>query len=295
MRVLTDIDVRQAPPDVVIMAAREALERFARGQLVAPPRLRTDLGTVEYVFTVGAVPGAVSGFRAYRAGDNPGDQLVAVWDKDGTLTGVVAGDELGTRRTGALGAVAADVLARPDAKAVGIVGSGRQAWAQLWALTAVRPPGSVQVYSPDTQHREAFAARTRNELRLPATAVDAAADAVRDADIVLIATSSVRPVIAVHDVSPGAHVTTVGPKFSSGHEIPVELADAASVITCDSPPQARSYPEPFFTDPAALTSLGDVLIGQSPGRQDPGEITLHCSVGLAGSEVILAQQLLQDT
>jgi ornithine cyclodeaminase/alanine dehydrogenase-like protein (mu-crystallin family) len=295
VRILTDVDVRAAPAAAVVAAAREALERFAEGQLLAPPRVMSDLGVGwGYVFTVGAQAGGVSGFRAYRVGDNPGDQMVAVWDESGTLTGVVVGDEIGARRTGALGAVAADALARPEAEVIGVVGSGRQAWTQLWALTAVRSPSSVRVYSPASQHREAFAARARDELHLPARAVAGAADAVRDADIVLIATRSARPVIAAHDVSPGAHVTTVGPKSRSRHEIPIELVDAAAVVTCDSPVQAQSYQEPFFTDPTALISLGDVLIGRSRGRQHPEEVTLHCSVGLAGSEVMLAQQLLQE-
>jgi ornithine cyclodeaminase/alanine dehydrogenase-like protein (mu-crystallin family) len=75
-------------------------------------------------------------------------------------------------------------------------------------------------------------------------------------------------------------------------EIPARLAGVASVVTCDSPAQARSYQEPFFTDPGALISLGDVVTGRSPGRRNAEGITLHCSVGLAGSEVILAQHLL---
>ena len=295
MRVLTDVDVRLATPALVVGAARGALERFSDGQLLAPPRVSCQLGAMEYVFTVGGVTARESGFRVYRTGDSPGDQLVAVWDRDGTLTGVVIGEELGVRRTGALGAVAADVLAQPGAETVGVVGSGRQAWAQLWALTAVRHLRSVRVYSSTPQHRESFAARARSELELSAAAVDAASDAVRDADIVLVATRSTGPVIATHDVRPGAHVTTVGPKLRSGHEIPAELTDVASVVACDSPAQAGSYREPFFVDPTALVSLGDVATGRSPGRQTAEDITLYCSVGLAGSEVVLAQQLLQTT
>lgn len=102
-----------------------------------------------------------------------------------------------------------------------------------------------------------------------------------------------KPVIAADDVSPGAHVTTVGPKFRSRHELPAELADVVSVIACDSPAQARSYPGPFFIDPGAFVSLGDIVTGRSPGRRDTGGITMYCSVGIAGSEVILAQHLLR--
>lgn len=133
---------------MVVAAAREALLQAARGELDAPPRVRTELGSLDYVFTAGALADGSSGFRAYRAGQPAGDQLVAVWDADGALTGLVVGEELGARRTGALGAVAGDALARPDAHTVGLVGTGRQAWAQLWALAAVRDLRQVRVYSP---------------------------------------------------------------------------------------------------------------------------------------------------
>ncbi len=170
MRVLNDDDVRAAPASMVVAAAREALLQAARGELDAPPRVRTELGSLDYVFTAGALADGSSGFRAYRAGQPAGDQLVAVWDADGALTGLVVGEELGARRTGALGAVAGDALARPDAHTVGLVGTGRQAWAQLWALAAVRDLRQVRVYSPSEQHREDFAARARSELGFVASA-----------------------------------------------------------------------------------------------------------------------------
>lgn len=157
MRVLDDDDVRAAPASTVVAAAREALLQAGRGELAAPPRARTELGSVDYVFTAGGLADGTSGFRAYRAGQPAGDQLVAVWDAAGRLTGVVVGDELGARRTGALGAVAVDALSRPDAHTLGLVGTGRQAWTQLWAVAAVReltrfaytaPPSSTGRTSP---------------------------------------------------------------------------------------------------------------------------------------------------
>ena len=101
--------------------------------------------------------------------------------------------------------------------------------------------------------------------------------------------------IDVRDVPAGAHLTTVGPKFAGAHETPVELIAEAALVTCDSPEQAAAYPEPFFTPPRQLTSLADVLLGRTPGRRYESDITVHCSVGLAGSEVILAAMLLDGT
>lgn len=292
MRVLTDEDVRAASAATVVAAAREALLQAGRGELAAPPRARAELGGVDYVFTTGGLADGTSGFRAYRAGQPAGDQLVAVWDADGHLMGLVVGDELGARRTGALGAVAADALARRDADIVGVVGTGRQAWTQLWALTAVRDLTQVRVYSPNEQHRRDFAARARDELGLLISPTEDAASAVRDAGIVVLATRSTTPVIDVADIAAGAHVTTVGPKFRGGHEAPSELVTTAEIVTCDSPAQAAAYPELFFTGSTPLVSLADVLLGVSQGRRHSDDITVHCSVGLAGSEVLLAQRLL---
>jgi ornithine cyclodeaminase/alanine dehydrogenase-like protein (mu-crystallin family) len=290
VQVLTDEDVARLSAAEMVEAARAALLQFGAGSLTAPPRVRASLGPVDYVFTAGALADGTSGFRCYRAGQPSGDQLTAVWEPSGRLRGVVVGDELGARRTGALGAVAADVLARADATTVGLIGSGVQAWTQLWALTAVRDVRRVSVYSRDPYRRRAFAERAGRELGLDAYEADRPGAAV--GDITVLATRSTTPVLDAADVPPGTHVTTVGPKSAGGHEAPLELVARASVVTCDSPEQAAAYPAPFFMPPADLVSLAAVLCGDAHGRRSVHDITLHCSVGLAGSEVAIAQRLL---
>jgi ornithine cyclodeaminase/alanine dehydrogenase-like protein (mu-crystallin family) len=293
MHVLTDEAVARLSPWTVVAAAREALLQFGGGRLTAPPRVRSQLPGIDYVFTVGALADGATGFRCYRAGEPAGDQLTAVWDPAGQLIGVVVGNELGARRTGGLGAVAADVLSRADAQHVAVIGSGTQAWTQLWALTAVRRLRRLRVYSPTEHRRNAFAVRVREELEISAEAVDSPSVALREADIVILATRSTKPVIDVGDVPVGAHLTTVGPKFAHAHEMPSDLLAEAAIVTCDSPDQAAAYPEPFFTAPQRLTSLADVLLGRTPGRRQAQDITVHCSVGLAGSEIVLAERLLE--
>jgi len=128
-------------------------------------------------------------------------------------------------------------------------------------------------------------------------AAPTAADAARGADVVVLATTSTVPVLDAATVEPGTHLTTVGPKWTGAHETPLELLRRAAVITCDSPQQAAAYPDPFFTDPAALIPLSAVVAGEMAGRTTAADITVHCSVGLAGTEVIIAAALLasQDT
>ena len=292
MKVLLDADVRsQLDAAEALEAARRALIDAYRGRLAAPPRLHAELGENGLVFTVGGYVDGPVGFRVYGLWPGDSDQAVLVWDGTGRLSGCVVGNELGARRTGALGGAAVDALARPDSATVGIVGSGVQAWTQLWAISAVRSLSSVRIFSPTPDNREAFAGRALAELGLSAAACDTAQDAVADADIVVLATRAERPVVDAAWIRPGAHVNTVGPKLASAHETPTKLADAAAVVVTDSPDQAAGYGEPFFTS-RPLTHLGAVLAGDAPGRADDRDITLYCSTGLAGSEVVVAETLL---
>ena len=292
MKVLLDADVRsQLDAAEALEAARRALIDAYRGRLAAPPRLHAELGENGLVFTVGGYVDGPVGFRVYGLWPGDSDQAVLVWDGTGRLSGCVVGNELGARRTGALGGAAVDALARPDSATVGIVGSGVQAWTQLWAISAVRSLSSVRIFSPTPDNREAFAGRALAELGLSAAACDTAQDAVADADIVVLATRAERPVVDAAWIRPGAHVNTVGPKLASAHETPTKLADAAAVVVTDSPDQAAGYGEPFFTS-RPLTHLGAVLAGDAPGRTDDRDITLYCSTGLAGSEVVVAETLL---
>jgi alanine dehydrogenase len=292
VRILCDDDVREGlDARVAVEAARRALVDAYRGELAAPPRLQAELGENTLVFTAGGYSAGPVGFRVYGLWPGDSDQAVLVWDGDGSLLGCVVGQELGARRTGALGGAAVDALARAEASVVGVVGSGAQAWTQLWAVTAVRPPSEVRVFSPTYENREAFARRASAELGLNATASGSAEEAVAGADIVVLATRSERPVVEAGWIRPGTHVTTVGPKLAGASEIPPELADAADVLVSDSPQQAASYGTPFVTE-RELTHLGAVLAGDRPGRTSGDDLTLYCSTGLAGSEVVLAAALL---
>ena len=290
---LDDDDVRaRLDPGTAVRAVREALLAAHSGLLHAPPRTMADLGGGNLVFTAGLVePAGVFGFRAYDTLVGA-EQLVAVWGlDDGRLRALVCGDELGARRTGAIGAVAVDAAAGPGPIRLGLVGAGTQAWTQLWAVRAVRQVTSVTVAARRTERSAAFAERAAAELGLVVRAVTDARDAVRDQDVVIVATNSATPVFEADWIAPGTHVTTLGPKSISRHEVPAALAERADVILTDSPAQLAAYPEPHLFAGEPVVSLGAVLAGAAAGRTGPGQITVFCSVGLAGTEVALAAAL----
>lgn len=299
MILLDDADAqRLLDPGTAVGAVRESLIAHHAGTLTAPARLHAGLRAGDLIFTAGRLAGTCYGFRVYDTMPVPADdQLTVVYDDaTGTLVGVVTGPFLGAARTGAIGAVAVDVLARADADVVALIGTGRQAWAQLWAIRVVRSLREVRVYSRDTEHRSAFARRAHTELGVPAVSAGDPREAVSGADIVVLATTSPQPVIDPGWVSAGAHVSTLGPKQEGAHECPAELGERAGVIVTDSLSQVDAYPEPFFLSGAALARmgyLGAVVAGAGQRRQNRDEITLFCSVGLAGTEVSVAAALLR--
>jgi alanine dehydrogenase len=297
---LEDAEVRRLlDPATAIAAVRESLIAHHTGGLTAPPRLRASLGDGDLIFTVGRLAGTGYGFRVYgTVPSDLDDQLTVVYDDaTGRIEGAISGDFLGAARTGAIGAVAVDVLARPDAGTLGLIGTGRQAWTQLWAIRAVRSLREVRVYGRDAARREAFARRAHAELGLPAASVADPEMAVAGADIVVLATSSGTPVIEAGWVVAGAHVSTLGPKQTGAHECPVGLAERAGLILSDSLAQLDAYPEPFFlagTTRDRMGALGAAVAGAGPARQSADEISLFCSVGLAGTEVAVAAALLRS-
>jgi alanine dehydrogenase len=266
---------------------RRALLAAHRGELVSPPRVHA----AGVAFTVGRRPGRWYGYRSYDT-EVGGDQVVTVHaEPEGRLAGVAVGSLLGALRTGALGGAAVDAMARADATTVGVVGAGRQAWTQLWAVAAVRRLDDVAVFARTSEGRAAFVERARAELGVPARAVDSVERAVADRDIVVLATTASTPVVRGEWIRPGTAVTTVGPKQVGRAEFGPDLPARADLIVTDSPAQLNAYDPAALLAGSAAVPLGAVLAGEHPGRRSDEEVTLYASVGLAGTEPFLLAHL----
>ncbi|MBZ6495008.1 ornithine cyclodeaminase family protein [Natrinema longum] len=273
----------------------------AAGTLEAPPRWHVDAGEGDLVFTAGAATGPVNaaGFRLYEtytSGDGH-TELVAVLDSTtGRFEGLFVGHAIGRLRTGGIGGVAIDALARADGETLGILGSGHQARAQVGAACAARDFNEVLVYSPTAQSRASFAEMVAAEVGPPVRAVDDPEPVVRKADALVCATDSEEPVFDPGWLEAGTHVTTIGPRFRDGHELPLAVVDRADVVATDSIPQVDDYDRPHIaTDEhrERLVELADILEEPHLGRSNDDDLTLFCSVGLAGTEVVLGTRFLE--
>ncbi|MFB6206884.1 MAG: ornithine cyclodeaminase family protein [Haloglomus sp.] len=307
-RVCTDEDIRGVLSMAeVVRTMRLACREHARGSLYAPPRWSLDVPDGALVLTAGAAMGVgTMGFRAYETlGQGPGHQgLVAVWNAEsGTFDGCIVGHRVGLLRTAGLNGVAADALAREDASTLAVLGTGPQARQGARAVCAVRDIDAVRVFSPTRDHRETFAERMPEKLGLNDSAAIARDDpepVVQGADVVYAATDSERPVLDADWLDAGTHVHTLGPKRADGHELPPDAFDRADVVATDSLDQVAATDAEhengggFVVDDwtEQLVELGD-LVAAGVDR-DPDARTVFCSVGLAGTEVVLGDRYLRE-
>jgi ornithine cyclodeaminase/alanine dehydrogenase-like protein (mu-crystallin family) len=289
VRVLSDRDIDRVPFSVILNAVRAHVLADFLGQTVSPPRHAAEFGDGGLVFTVGG-NADFAGFRAYETFSKPAlekeDQLIAVWDRaTRRLSGLAIGERLGALRTGALGGVAIDRMAPEKVRKLAVIGAGLQAEAQMIAACAVRSFGEIAVFSRTKESRAVIAARMELLLKKDVRPTGSAEQAVRDADVVILATNSSTPVIDAGWLKPAAHVNTLGPKKASAHELPLDLAVSANLIASDSPQQiAAMGAEHMLHGHSAysrIMHLGDASILE---EREPG-LSLFLSSGLAGSEV----------
>ncbi|WP_298341695.1 hypothetical protein [Ferrimicrobium sp.] len=288
-------------------AIEEALSEYQSGTLFAPARQQSSLGEGSFVFTSGAFRQGY-GFRAYDTFPNQyDDQLTAVWDKTGRLSGVVVGPELGRRRTGALGAAAAvRLLPAGDGLTVGVIGAGAQAFAQLWAILAVHSIREVRSHRRNQEANLAFAQRVERELGITTRALVSAQATCHEVDLLIIATGASEPVIEDSWISDSCTIFTLGPKRRDACELPESLFARARRITSDSVAQMQAEGQEAIIAASRVVPLGylrPLTDKANPPRwtayepapsasADPPGLQLYLSTGLAGTELFVARALI---
>lgn len=183
-------------------------------------------------------------------------------------------------RTAAVSAMATDLLARRESSVLAILGSGVQAHSHLEALNLVRKFREVRVWSPS--NAKAFA-----ESHQGVRATDTAEEAVREADVVVVATSSMMPVLQGKWLSPGAHINAVGANHPKWRELDDDTL-AMSKIFVDSREAAMIESGDVIAAGDIFAEIGQVVTGVLPGRESGDEITLFKSLGQAVEDIAAA-------
>lgn len=199
-------------------------------------------------------------------------------------------------RTAAVSAVATDLLARPDADDLALVGAGTQARAHLEALACVRPLRRVRVSSRRRASSERLAREMAGRSPVPVEVCDSAAEAVDGASLIVTATNATEPVLDAVMVSPGAHVNAVGSSVATARELDSAMMGTARVYTDrlesllnESGDYLMAARDGTVTADDVVGEIGGLLLGEVPGRQSAEEITVFVSLGLAVEDVVAAR------
>ena len=300
MEILYDRDIKDVLTYQGAIEVMDGLVRsMARQNVNHPPRhyFHTQKGSM--TFTIGELlEEKVAGFRLY--GSPKTTQLTLTMDTHtGEFKGLIIGKLIGVVRTACLNAVAIRHLARENAQTLGVLGSGFQARHHALAALEVRRFSKLVVYSRDPEKREAFCRFVEERLEgreLKIEMVDAAGAVVEESDVLICATNSGSPILEPGMLNKGIHINNVGPKYKDRSELPLEVYQMADVLTTDSLTQL------YDTKGAGLICFDEIIPrDQIKGLENyttafnrPSDaITLFCSIGLAGSEVALANWVLE--
>jgi ornithine cyclodeaminase/alanine dehydrogenase-like protein (mu-crystallin family) len=274
----------------LIPAIAQALAALSAGQVVQPQRVVLPVTPHSGFFAVmpafaGALGAKLVTFYPKNVGIHTHQAVIVMFNAEtGEPLALMDGRLITEMRTAAASAVATRHLARAESKVLAILGSGVQAQSHLAALRQVRSFKEVRVWSP--RNAEAFAQRHG------VTAAATPADAVRGADVVVVATSATTPVMQGKWLSPGAHVNAVGATRHEWRELDDDLVTTARVFV-DSREAALRESGDIAAAGSAVTEIGAVVSGADPGRRSPSEITLFKSVGVAVEDVAAAALVLR--
>lgn len=265
-----------------------------QGALTAPSRLSAPLGNRTLRFSTGAVEGDWFGYRSYAApGASDDDEIVVVCDEETEAVRAMAvAGGLGPLRSGAMGAAALEALGPRDPSSITLIGAGRQAWHQLWALPERFREVPVRVRARNQRRTEEFAVAASSILDLEVLAAGSIEEALSGSDVVVIATSSREPVVDSSLLEKASFISSVGPKSLGAAEIGGDLFRPGDCLVTDSTEQLQGY-DPAHVVMASGLESGVLHLGALLSRDavKPGGRTIMLNVGLAGTEAWLLNEI----
>jgi alanine dehydrogenase len=215
------------------------------------------------------------------------------------LLGVVEESWLFRHRVGITAGIAAQWLARPAPARVALIGAGLLNTETCIALDHAYPAASFTVCARRPDSARAFAARLGKRISAPIAAAESAAEAVRDADIVVAITLAEAPMILPGMLKPGALMLSMG----GVEEVTFACLDSFDRIIVDDPDYAfvrgdfAAWVAAGDIDRPSLEAridadIGEIAAGLKPGRTGDGQTILAVIQGMACCDIALAKHAI---
>ena len=309
-----DVEALALSDAEVIAAVERVVADHGRGQTVFEPRTHlvpADDGRGHFNILRGHVATlgerGVSGVKVvgdfvdnFRSGLPSEMALITLYDPvTGVPLAILDATEITARRTGAMTAVGAKHLARPDAKILGHVGARGTAFANVTMLDGLFDFDEIRVTSKRAESREAFADELRAVLATPVRVVDTAAEAFDDADILVEASrlTEPEPLLRTSAVKPGAFVVPYGTISA----VELDLLDVMDKVVVDDWREAqagefgslrRHVQTGRLSESTLHAQFGEIVAGLKPGRERADERILLWHRGLSILDVAVASAML---
>ncbi len=298
------------PMKECIAVMREALIALAAGKAHQP--LRTIIRPPDAKGVMGLMPAYASGDRAAfglkaicvfpgnpaKGLDSHQGGVLLFSAETGELLAMMNASAITAIRTAAVSGVATDLLARVDACNLALIGSGVQARSHLVAMSEVRSIKRGRIASRNLEHAQNFCEEMRPDFPFALEPVETVAEALEGADLIVTTTTAVEPIVRREWISAGAHLNLVGSSTPNTREVDSETMAAASLFVDrreSTINEAGDYllaaREGVIGPDHIRAEIGEVLIGEKPGRTSPDEITLFKSLGLAVEDLFAADYL----
>jgi alanine dehydrogenase len=289
-------------PDVLIDELAEAMADLSAGRASVPNRVGALVPKREGLLAAmpGYTPsaGALASKLVTLFPGNAGTALpthqavIVVFEPDnGRPEALLDGTAITAIRTGAGSALATRLLAREDAAALAILGTGVQARSHARAVSGVRAFEELRVAGRDRAKAEAMAEDLAGELNLAVRAAASWEEACDGADVVCATTHALEPVVRREWLAPGAHVTSVGYNVHGREVDDATVVDSLVVVESREaalaplPAGSNDLLQPIERGLIGVrhvhTEIGELVEGSKPGRSSSEQITLYKSVGVA--------------
>ena len=216
-------------------------------------------------------------------------QILALFEAESLLpAAMIEANYLGYMRTGAAGAVATRHLARPDARVIGVLGSGAVSRFAVEAHMALgRDVEKICLFSPSAERMSSFARDIRERYPVDVETFSTADDVARRAEILITGTAGGSPAFDPTVLAPGTHVNALGHRAELDHRIfsiARTIADEKANAIANGKLSTAIAAGAADAD-AVAASLGEVIAGHRPGRRSESEITLFDSCGLTFQDI----------
>ena len=310
LQIVEELALRQTITTTrAVEAIRQAFHADGEGRTRVPPAINLDIPAYRGEFHVktayiSGVPliavKVASGFYDNAARGLPtGSGLMMVFDATTGLPVALLRDNgfLTDIRTGAAGAIAAEVLARKEIDVVGVVGSGVQARHQIRCLRVVRHFRHVVAWSPTRERLDAYC----DELRAEGYDVRAARNVEEVsavADVLVTTTPSRQPLVRAEWLRSGMHVTAVGSDSPGKQELEAGCLRRADLVVVDRLSQCAAFGELSSAlaadaiSPRNVIELGAIVAGRAAGRTTDEQITIADLTGVGFQDTAIAAAAL---